>query len=128
MANSGYLSKQYGYGTSSWQQQERLKHRRPFVLYITSGDSRVRDDHVVNKYLKANTLVDKETGQQISKLPGIDLGWDTNPGEARLGVDEVTGKWLIKLGTGTRQEIIQALKVSTRIKQRHTLMERIKSS
>lgn len=25
-----------------WQQQERLKHRRPFLMYSTAGDNRVR--------------------------------------------------------------------------------------
>ncbi|BDF94276.1 phage minor head protein [Pseudoalteromonas sp. KAN5] len=28
-----------------WQQQERLKQRRPYLLYLTAGDSRVRPEH-----------------------------------------------------------------------------------
>ncbi|PAJ71857.1 phage head morphogenesis protein, partial [Pseudoalteromonas sp. NBT06-2] len=28
-----------------WQQQERLKDRRPFLMYLTAGDNRVRAEH-----------------------------------------------------------------------------------
>ncbi|NRA61197.1 MAG: phage head morphogenesis protein [Psychrobium sp.] len=108
-----------------WQQQERLKHRRPFLLYLTAGVSLsqhdvdrmnldITNEKTLDKYLTSKTVLDKETGEQISKMPGIDLGWDYNPGQAWLGDDVATGKWLAKLGADVRQKIIPALNNSTR--------------
>ncbi|MBQ4814241.1 hypothetical protein J8M20_22935 [Pseudoalteromonas luteoviolacea] len=34
-----------------WQQQERVKHRRPYLLYLTAGDSRVRPQHNAWNYI-----------------------------------------------------------------------------
>jgi hypothetical protein len=28
-----------------WQQQERLKQRRPYLMYLTAGELRVRPEH-----------------------------------------------------------------------------------
>ncbi len=44
-----------------WQQQERLKHRRPFLIYLTAGDNRVRAEH--SKWNKVVLPVDHEFWQ-----------------------------------------------------------------
>ncbi|KZN69424.1 phage head morphogenesis protein [Pseudoalteromonas luteoviolacea] len=129
-----------------WQQQERVKHRRPYLLYLTAGDSRVRPQHsawnyillpiehnfwhthyppngwncrckvvslsdadikrmgltvtpdsALKNYQKPFTEVDPTTGEELERLPGIDLGWDYNPGLAWLGADKATGQMLAKL-------------------------------
>ncbi|CAI86578.1 phage head morphogenesis protein [Pseudoalteromonas translucida] len=129
-----------------WQQQARLKERRPYLLYLTAGDSRVRPDHnkwnyillpvdhpfwdthyppngyncrckvvslnardiarmglsvtkpeSVNKFMESFKVTDSSTGEELNKLPGIDLGWDYNPGKAWLGADISAGKSVINL-------------------------------
>jgi len=131
-----------------WQQQERIKQRRPYLLYLTAGDSRVRPEHgnwnyillpvdhpfwdthyppngyncrckvvslnardiarmglsvskpeKVNKFMESFKVVDSSTGEELNKLPGIDLGWDYNPGKAWLGADIAAGKSVINLST-----------------------------
>lgn len=138
-----------------WKQQERLAHKRPYLLYLTAGDSRVREDHArwnyillpvehpfwnthyppndwnfrckvvsVNErdikrmgikhtdpdslgdHLTPLKTVDKETGEELSKLPDIDLGWDYNPGKAWLGSDIALGKTLVDMGSELRQYAI----------------------
>ena len=138
-----------------WQQQERLAHKRPYLLYLTAGDSRVREDHArwnylllpvdhpfwnthyppngwncrckvvsvnerdikrmglthpdpdsLSEHLTPFKTIDKETGEELIKLPGIDLGWDYNPGKAWLGSDIALGKTLIDMGTELRQYAI----------------------
>ncbi|WP_105199002.1 phage head morphogenesis protein [Pseudoalteromonas sp. T1lg10] len=129
-----------------WQQQERLKGRRPYLLYTTAGDSRVRPDHnrwsyillpldhpfwdthyppngygcrckvvslnkrdiermglkvtdpsTLSEQLKTFDTTDAVTGEVLQKYPGIDLGWDYNPGKAWLGADISAGKAIAKL-------------------------------
>ncbi|ATG77617.1 MULTISPECIES: phage minor head protein [Pseudoalteromonas] len=131
-----------------WQQQERIKQRRPYLLYLTAGDSRVRPEHgkwnyillpvdhpfwdthyppngyncrckvvslnardiarmglsiskpeKVNKFMESFKVVDSSTGEELNKLPGIDLGWDYNPGKAWLGADIAAGKSVMTLST-----------------------------
>lgn len=138
-----------------WQQQERLKHQRPYLLYLTAGDSRVREEHQrwnyillpvghefwnthyppngwgcrckvvslnlrdiqrmalkvtdpdsLKDHLKPIKTIDHETGEELSKLPGIDLGWDYNPGKAWLGSDIALGKMLVEIGSDLRQYAI----------------------
>ncbi|KZN30090.1 hypothetical protein N480_03865 [Pseudoalteromonas luteoviolacea S2607] len=135
-----------------WQQQERVKHRRPYLLYLTAGDSRVRPQHsawnyillpiehnfwhthyppngwncrckvvslsdadikrmgltvtpdsALKNYQKPFTEVDPTTGEELERLPGIDLGWDYNPGLAWLGADKATGQMLAKLDHHIRE-------------------------
>ncbi|MBQ4814587.1 minor capsid protein, partial [Pseudoalteromonas luteoviolacea] len=135
-----------------WQQQERVKHRRPYLLYLTAGDSRVRPQHnawnyillsiehnfwhthyppngwncrckivslsdadikrmgltvtsdsALKNYQKPFTEVDPTTGEELERLPGIDLGWDYNPGLAWLGADKATGQMLAKLDHQIRE-------------------------
>ncbi|OHU85489.1 MULTISPECIES: phage minor head protein [Pseudoalteromonas] len=135
-----------------WQQQERIKHRRPYLLYLTAGDQRVRKehqkwhyillpldhkfwdshyppngwmcrckvvslsdadiermgitvtpDHVVEPLLKPFKVADPETGEELEKLPGIDLGWNYNPGKAWLGADKSTGEMLGRLDKNLRE-------------------------
>lgn len=135
-----------------WEQQNRLKERRPYLLYLTAGDSRVRPDHnrwnyillpvdhpfwdthyppngyncrckvvslnkrdiarmglsitkpeSVNKYMQSFKVVDASTGEELDKLPGIDLGWDYNPGKAWLGADIAAGKSVVKLSKELQQ-------------------------
>nr|MDC2855394.1 hypothetical protein [Ningiella sp. W23] len=35
----------------------------------------------VDKFMESFNVVDPSTGEELSKLPGIDLGWDYNPGK-----------------------------------------------
>ncbi|OCQ21961.1 phage head morphogenesis protein [Pseudoalteromonas luteoviolacea] len=135
-----------------WQQQERVKHRRPYLLYLTAGDSRVRPQHsawnyillpiehnfwhthyppngwncrckvvslsdadikrmgltvtpdsALKNYQKPFTEVDPTTGEELERLPGIDIGWDYNPGLAWLGSDKATGQMLAKLDHQIRE-------------------------
>ena len=135
-----------------WQQQERIKQRRPYLLYLTAGDSRVRPEHgkwnyillpvdhpfwdthyppngyncrckvvslnardiarmglsvtkpeKVDKFMESFNVVDPSTGEELSKLPGIDLGWDYNPGKAWLGADIAAGKSVINLSKDLQQ-------------------------
>ena len=132
-----------------WQQQERLKSRRPYLLYLTAGDDRVRHEHSqwnyillpvdhpfwdthyppngygcrckvvslnmrdiarmgltitdpksVEKHISSKfQSVDAATGEVLEKYPGIDLGWDYNPGKAWLGADIAAGKSVVKLSS-----------------------------
>ncbi|WP_419147566.1 phage minor head protein [Pseudoalteromonas 'SMAR'] len=135
-----------------WQQQERIKHRRPYLLYLTAGDQRVRADHqkwhyillplehkfwdshyppngwmcrckvvslsdadikrmgltvtpdnVVDPLFKPFKVVDPQTGEELEKLAGIDLGWNYNPGKAWLGADKATGEMLGRLDKNLRE-------------------------
>ncbi|ALU41905.1 phage head morphogenesis protein [Pseudoalteromonas rubra] len=135
-----------------WEQQTRLKERRPYLLYLTAGDQRVRPKHqtwhyillplehkfwdthyppngwmcrckvvnlserdikrmgltvtpdsAINAHLKPFKVVDPETGEELEKLPGIDLGWNYNPGKAWLGADQSTGKMLAGLDKNLRE-------------------------
>lgn len=135
-----------------WQQQERLKHRRPYLLYLTAGDQRVRTEHkkwhyillpldhkfwdshyppngwmcrckvvslsdadikrmgltvtpdnVVDPLLKPFKVADPQTGEELEKLTGIDLGWNYNPGKAWLGADKATGEMLGRLDNNLRE-------------------------
>lgn len=53
----------------------------------------------VNKFMESFKVVDSSTGEELNKLPGIDLGWDYNPGKAWLGADIAAGKSVINLST-----------------------------
>ncbi|MGO2349828.1 phage head morphogenesis protein [Pseudoalteromonas nigrifaciens] len=136
-----------------WQQQERIKQRRPYLLYLTAGDSKVRPAHSqwnyillpvdhpfwdthyppngyncrckvvslnardiarmgltvtkpekVEMHLKNKfEVVDHKTGEILEKYPGIDLGWDYNPGKAWLGADIAAGKSVITLSKDLQQ-------------------------
>ncbi|MCQ8881441.1 hypothetical protein NQS96_06430 [Pseudoalteromonas shioyasakiensis] len=44
-------------------------------LSITKSES-------VNKFMQSFKVVDASMGEELDKLPGIDLGWDYNPGKA----------------------------------------------
>ncbi|MBQ4864420.1 phage head morphogenesis protein [Pseudoalteromonas sp. MMG013] len=138
-----------------WEQQQRVKARRPYLLYLTAGDQRVRPQHgkwnyillpiehnfwhthyppngwlcrckVVNlseaeikrqgltvtpentlkEHTKYFTEVDANTGEELQRLPGIDLGWDYNPGKAWLGGDISVGKILYKQDKHIREMLI----------------------
>ena len=141
-----------------WQQQQRTKARRPYLLYLTAGDSRVRPEHQrwnyillpvdhpfwdthyppngwlcrckvvslnerdikrmglkvtdpaeLKGHLEPIKTVDEETGEELSKLPGIDMGWDYNPGKAWLGPDAAAGKAIIDMPAVARQAAITEL-------------------
>jgi SPP1 gp7 family putative phage head morphogenesis protein len=138
-----------------WQQQERTKQRRPYLLYLTAGDTRVRPQHskwdyvllpIEHKFWDTHyppngwgcrckvmsvseadikrmgltitpdsaikndlvyfTQVDAQTGEELAKLPGIDIGWDYNPGKAWLGTDIAAGKTVAKLAPEFRDKAI----------------------
>jgi len=135
-----------------WQQQLRTAKTRPFLLYLTAGDERVRALHnkwhyivlpidhpfwtthyppngwgcrckvmsvnerdikrmglkitnseSLSKYLTPIENIDEKTGEFITKLPGIDIGWDYNPGKGWLGSDVAIGKSLIELNSDLRK-------------------------
>ncbi|MCF6442193.1 hypothetical protein L1077_22460 [Pseudoalteromonas luteoviolacea] len=54
----------------------------------------VTPNSVLKNYQKPFTDVDPTTGEKLERLPGIDLGWDYNPGLAWLGADKATGQML----------------------------------
>ena len=56
----------------------------------------------LKKYLTPIENIDTKTGEFITKLPGIDIGWDYNPGKAQLGSDVGMGKLIIELSSDLR--------------------------
>lgn len=52
---------------------------------------------------------DTVTGEIIDKFPGIDLGWDYNPGIAWIAPDLALGRELVKLPPSTRNAAIDAV-------------------
>jgi SPP1 gp7 family putative phage head morphogenesis protein len=133
-----------------WTQQQRVKGTRPYLLYSTAGDTRVRPDHQRwNYYLlpvdhpfwlthyppngwncrcKVISLSDRDikrmnlkitepgsvdlrkisqtdtvTGEVIEKSPGVDLGWDYNPGMAWVAPDIALGRELRKVATSSEK-------------------------
>lgn len=138
-----------------WEQQTRIKNRRPYLLYLTAGDTRVRPKHskwnyillpiehnfwnshyppngwgcrckvvslseadikrmgltvtpdsALGDYNKPFIEVNQKTGEELERLPGIDLGWDYNPGKAWIGADKSTGQMIASLEQEIREQII----------------------
>lgn len=138
-----------------WNQQARIKSRRPYLLYLTAGDTRVRPNHAkwnyillpiehnfwnshyppngwgcrckvvslsdadikrmeltvtqdsaLSNYNKPFIEVNKKTGEELERLPGIDLGWNYNPGKAWIGADKSTGQMIASLEQEIREQII----------------------
>lgn len=138
-----------------WEQQTRIKNRRPYLLYLTAGDTRVRPKHAkwnyillpiehnfwnshyppngwgcrckvvslsdadikrmeltvtpdsaLGDYNKPFIEVNQKTGEELERLPGIDLGWDYNPGKAWIGADKSTGHMIASLEQDIREQII----------------------
>lgn len=138
-----------------WDQQQRTKKTRPYLLYTTAQDARVRPDHQrwhyillpidhpfwVTHYppngwncrcqvislsqrdidrqglkitdpsavdLSKIKTTDTVTGEVLEKFPGVDLGWDYNPGIAWIAPDVALGRELVKLPPTARKPAIQA--------------------
>jgi hypothetical protein len=60
----------------------------------------------LKKYLTPIENIDTKTGEFITKLPGIDIGWDYNPGKAWLGSDVGMGKSILELSSDLRDVAI----------------------
>ncbi len=139
-----------------WTQQQRVKKTRPYLLYTTAADTRVRPDHERWHYyllpvdhpfwlthyppngwncrckvislserdikrlgLKLTEPADVDlsmikhadtiTGEMVDKFPGVDLGWDYNPGVAWVAPDIALGRELAKLPPTARKATIAAV-------------------
>jgi SPP1 gp7 family putative phage head morphogenesis protein len=145
-----------------WTQQQRVKGTRPYLLYSTAADTRVRPDHQRWHYyllpvdhpfwhshyppngwncrckvislserdikrmnlkitepgsvdLRKISQTDTVTGEVIEKFPGLDLGWDYNPGMAWVAPDIALGRELVKLPPVVRKASISA--VNTKLQE-----------
>ncbi|MBL4832607.1 MAG: minor capsid protein [Pseudomonas sp.] len=145
-------NKHAAYAAGRWQQLQRVKKYRPFLMYMTVHDGNVRDEHlqwhgkvyhiddpfwkthyppngwscrcyvlslskseVKRRGLKisksegfeANNVVDHDTGEITKVMPGIDVGWDYNVGQAWLSPDVILGQQLMDLPAKLRKPALQ---------------------
>lgn len=147
-------NKRNAYMAGRWEQLQRVKARRPYLIYMTVGDKRVRDEHrkwhmlalhiddpfwkthfPPNGWLCRCTVrsasqadldrlglkvanvsqvdlehfdhVDPSSGEVVRKLPGIDIGWDYNVGQAWLAPEVVFGQQLMEVPNQMRDNALR---------------------
>jgi SPP1 gp7 family putative phage head morphogenesis protein len=146
-------NKRSAYMAGRWEQLQRVKSRRPYLIYMTVGDSRVRKEHqkwrmlalhiadpfwkthfppngwLCRCYVRSASKEDLEemglsvgqvkesdlttfdyedptTGEVFKKLPGIDIGWDYNVGQAWLAPEAIFGQQLMEVPAQMRAQAL----------------------